>query len=217
LKAALIDLLKKPLKQSRGIVGIEAAILLIAFVVIAAAMAYVVINMGFYAGQKAKSTIDQGVSEATGALEQDGFVTGLTNGTVVQYLAIPVKLAVGGGDEDLNGSNVVVSVLCTQVVGTTWSLANVYLNTTPSSNSNLTALMTGLPATSSVAWQFNSEGDTVLNQNEKAYFCINLGPNYQLLAYSKVKIEIRTGKGAALLIMRDIPGGLPNNGAVDLG
>ena len=52
-------------KNKRGIVGIEAAIVLIAFVVIAAALAYVVINMGFYAGQKAKSTIDQGVSEST--------------------------------------------------------------------------------------------------------------------------------------------------------
>ena len=210
------DLLRKLPKQRRGIVGIEAAIVLIAFVVIAASMAYVVINMGFYAGQKAKSTIDQGVSEATGALEQDGFVTGFTNGTVVQYLAIPVKLAVGLGDEDLNGSNVVVSVLCTQVVGTTWSIANIYTGTLPSASLNLTALMTAVPAPGSIAYQFNSEGDTVLNQNEKAFFCINLGPNYQIASDSKLKIEIRTGRGAALMIMRDIPGGLPNNGAVDL-
>jgi flagellin FlaB len=215
-----MDILSRKLrKKSRGIVGIEAAIVLIAFVVIAASMAYVVINMGFYAGQKAKSTIDQGVQEASSALEQDGFVTGFTtNGTLgVQYLAIPVKLAVGLSDVDLNGSNLVVSILCTQVVGTTWSLANIYLNTTPSANQNLTALMTGIPATSCVSWQFNSEGDSVLSGNEKAYFCINLGPNYVLPAYSKVKIEIRTGRGAALMIMRDMPGGLPAVGGVDLG
>jgi flagellin FlaB len=191
---------------------------LIAFVVIAASMAYVVINMGFYAAQTAKSTIDKGVLEATSALEQDGFVTGFTNGTYgVQYLAIPVKLTVGKSDVDLNASNVVVSILCTQVVGTTWSLSNVYLNTTPSSNQNLTALMAGVPAASCVAWQFNSEGDSVLSDNEKAYFCINLGPSYTLPSYSKLKIEIRTGTGAALMIMREIPAGLPTNGAVDLG
>ena len=45
------SLLKKLRKRSRGIVGIEAAIVLIAFVVIAASMAYVVINMGFFAAQ----------------------------------------------------------------------------------------------------------------------------------------------------------------------
>jgi flagellin FlaB len=38
--------------NKRGIVGIEAAIVLIAFVVIAAALAYVVINMGFFAAQR---------------------------------------------------------------------------------------------------------------------------------------------------------------------
>ena len=42
-------------KDKRGIVGIEAAIVLIAFVVIAAALACVVINMGFYSAQKAVS------------------------------------------------------------------------------------------------------------------------------------------------------------------
>ena len=47
--------------NTRGIVGIEAAIVLIAFVVIAAALAYVVINMGFYVSQTAKSTIDKGI------------------------------------------------------------------------------------------------------------------------------------------------------------
>jgi flagellin FlaB len=199
-------------------VGIEAAIVLIAFVVIAASMAYVVINMGFYAAQTAKSTIDKGVLEATSALEQDGFVTGFTNGTYgVQYLAVPVKLAVGKSDVDLNASNVVVSVLCTQAVGSTWLLANVYTNTTPSANQNLTALMTGVPVVGCVSWQFNSEGDSVLSGNEKAYFCINLGPSYTLPSYSKLKVEIRTGTGAALMIMREMPGGLPTDGAVDLG
>jgi len=45
------------LRKRKGIVGIEAAIVLIAFVVIAAALSYVVINMGFFATQKTKETI----------------------------------------------------------------------------------------------------------------------------------------------------------------
>jgi len=46
--------MKKPrlLRDKRGIVGIEATIVLIAFVVIASALAGVVINMGFYSTQK---------------------------------------------------------------------------------------------------------------------------------------------------------------------
>jgi flagellin FlaB len=216
-------------KNKRAIVGIEAAIVLIAFVVIAAALAYVVINMGFYAGQKAKSTIDQGVSEATSALQQDGFVAAWANGTgagfnppQIQCLAIPVKLAVGKADVDLNGSNVVVSVMCTQQIGTTWVLSNVYNGTMASTNNNLTSLMmntnvTGQPTTPvCYSYRFNSGADSVLNGNEKAYFVFNLGTSYTLPAYSDLKIEIRTGTGAALMVMRDIPGGLPSNGIVDL-
>jgi hypothetical protein len=123
---------------------------------------------------------------------------------------------VGKGDEDLNGSNVVVSIMCTQQTGATWALANIYNNTVHSANNNLTALMMGVTNTNCWSYQFNDEGDSVLNGNEKAYFVIDLGPSYVLPAYSKLKLEIRTGRGAALSVLRDIPGGLPNNGVVDL-
>jgi archaeal flagellin FlaB len=39
----------------RGIIGIESAIVLIAFVIVAAALAFVVLNMGFSTTQKAKT------------------------------------------------------------------------------------------------------------------------------------------------------------------
>ncbi len=45
---------------------------------------------------------------------------------------------------------------------------------------------------------------------------INLGP-YGLQAYSKVKIEIRTSRGAALMVRREIPGSLPADRLLDLG
>ncbi|MFZ8790675.1 MAG: archaellin/type IV pilin N-terminal domain-containing protein [Thermosphaera aggregans] len=38
----------------KGIVGIEAAIVLIAFVIVATALAFVVMNMGMYTIQKSK-------------------------------------------------------------------------------------------------------------------------------------------------------------------
>jgi archaellin len=57
----------------------------------------------------------------------------------------------------------------------------------------------------------------VLEQNEKAYMVINLGDTYTLSSYSKVKVEIRTSRGAALMVQREIPGGLPADSQVDLG
>ena len=205
--------MKAVLRQKRGIVGIEAAIVLIAFVVIAAAFAYVVINMGFYSAQQAKSTIDKGIQEATSALTLDGFITGLTNGTDIQYLAIPVKLAVGRSEVDMASDTVVVSVL-----GDGFALSDIYDTAAVSTNSNLTALMTGTTAAKAKCYIFNDDGngDTLLKQNEKAYMVINLSAGYVLGSYSKVKVEIRTSRGAALMIQRDIPGGLPTDKLVDL-
>jgi len=201
-------------KNKRGIVGIEAAIVLIAFVVIAAALAYVVINMGFYSAQTAKSTIDKGIQEATSALELDGFVPGLTDtGGNVTYLAIPLKLAVGQEQVDMASNTVVVAVQ-----GGNFSLANIYsgaVNATNKDVSDLWNQMTSAP--NATSFIYNSQVSTVLQQNAKAYMVIYLGTTYGLEAYTKVKVEIRTSRGAALMIQREIPGGLPQSKLVDLG
>jgi len=207
-------------KNKRAIVGIEAAIVLIAFVVIAAAMAYVVINMGFYSAQQAKSTIDKGIGEATSALTLDGFLVGRTNGTAIQWIAIPVKLAVGQSEVDMAQKTVVIAV-----ASTTFALSNIYSGATDTVQANVTTLMlevgTGwanATAGNATSYIFNDDTnkDTVLKQNEKAYIILYLGAN-TLANYSKVKIEIRTSRGAALMVQRDIPGGLPTNNIVDLG
>jgi len=200
-------------RNKRGIVGIEAAIVLIAFVVIAAALAYVVINMGFYSAQKAKSTIDKGIEEATSALELDGFIVGYANNSVVQCLAIPLKLAVGQEQVDLASNTTLVAVF-----GTNFALSDIYENAISTTNENLTELMINVTnAPSAASYLFNDDGDTVLEQNEKAYMVINFGDTYALTSYSKVKVEIRTSRGAALMIQREIPGGLPANNVFDLG
>jgi flagellin FlaB len=201
----------------RGIVGIEAAIVLIAFVVIAAALAYVVINMGFYSAQTAKSTIDKGIKEATSALELDGFVTGMTNSSnaAVTYLAIPLKLAVGQEQVDLAEHTVVVAVQAGN-----FSLANIYSGAVTSNETSLGNLMANVTnAPNAASFIYNSEyvTDTVLKQNAKAYLVINLGNSYGLTSYTKVTVEIRTSQGAALMILRDIPGSLPPNTMIDLG
>lgn len=80
----------------KGIVGIEAAIILIAFVIVAAALAFVVINMGMYTTQKSKEVMQQGLNEATTALEVDGAVLGYVEnvGTRPKVTAIYIPLKV---------------------------------------------------------------------------------------------------------------------------
>jgi archaellin len=113
----------------------------------------------------------------------------------------------------MNGETTVVAVF-----GTNFSLSDIYSNSATSSQTNLTALMVGTtPGPNATCYIFNGDGDSVIENNEKAYLVINFGSDYTLASYQKLKIEIRTNKGAALMIQRDIPGGLPTNGEVDLG
>ncbi len=61
----------------RGIAGVEAAVILIAFVIVAAALAFVVLNMGSTSVGKVKTVIGTGLSQASSSLQSSGTVIGL--------------------------------------------------------------------------------------------------------------------------------------------
>jgi len=98
--------------RMRAIVGIESAIVLIAFVVVAAALAFVVLNMGFFTTQKSKETIGSGLGEASSALEIDGtVVAGVdVSSSKITYFYIPLKLSAGKASIDVTPGKSVVSI-----------------------------------------------------------------------------------------------------------
>jgi len=62
--------------------GLETAIILVAFVITAAAFAFVVLNMGFLTAEKAQSVISSGMTEAASALLTDsGMIAQFSNVT----------------------------------------------------------------------------------------------------------------------------------------
>ena len=60
----------------RGVIGVESAIVMIAFVIVAAALAFVVLNMGFTTSQKAKTSIISSLKEASSSMQIAGKVIG---------------------------------------------------------------------------------------------------------------------------------------------
>jgi len=209
-------------RDRRGIVGIEAAIVLIAFVVIAAALAYVVINMGFYSAQKVKDTINRGVSEASSALQIDGEVIGKTNGTRnLVYIVFPVKVSVGRSEVDLNANTTIVSIegsICLlDIYKGVINESSVGLEEDPEDlDEVITRIFTNPRDPAAYFIIYNDDGDSVLENFEKAFLVINLG-KYGLREYDKLRIEVKPGQGAALTINRSVPGGLPENDYVILG
>jgi len=90
-------------KARKGIVGIEAAIVLIAFVIVAAALAFVTLNMGFFTTQKSGAVIQSGLGEASTALEVDGSLLAYSEkGSYVNYTIIPIKVSPGKHYVDLD-------------------------------------------------------------------------------------------------------------------
>ena len=198
--------------------GIEAAIVLVAFIIIAAALSYVVINMGFYTTQKTKEAMAAGLEESMTALQLDGIITAKTNSSgYIEYMAVPVKLSAGRASIDLGESAVVVSVYLPNS-----TLMNIHKGAIATANTTWNELNTTLDLSDNEAKFaiYNGNNNTVLESNEKAFLMIQLNASDaegMISDYEQVKIEVRTAKGAALTIIRTAPGGLQANEFVDLG
>jgi len=64
------------MKQEDAFSGIEAAVVMIAFVVVAAVFAYVVMETGFFATQKLQEVTYSGIKQSTSTVITDGFMNG---------------------------------------------------------------------------------------------------------------------------------------------
>jgi len=100
---------KKYFKNEKGITGLETAIILIAFVVVAAVFAYTALSAGLFSTQKAQEAVYSGLKEAQSTLELRGGViaTAGTTGAAgnVKQLTIVVSNVLGGEPVDFTVPN----------------------------------------------------------------------------------------------------------------
>ena len=69
-----IQWLRRTSAEQRGITGLETAIILIAFVVVASVFAYTVLSAGIFSSEKGKEAIHSGLEQARGTMELVGGV-----------------------------------------------------------------------------------------------------------------------------------------------
>jgi flagellin FlaB len=72
---------RKYFKHEKGITGLETAIILIAFVVVAAVFAYTALSAGLFSTQKSQEAVYAGLREAQSTLELRGGVIGIAGST----------------------------------------------------------------------------------------------------------------------------------------
>jgi archaeal flagellin FlaB len=98
--------------SSDAFTGLEAAIVLIAFVVVAAVFSYVVLGAGFFTTQKSQETVYKSVEQATSNLQVVGGVYGTTDGgtdTTIKHIEFNLGLGPGASPIDLSKMTIVVS------------------------------------------------------------------------------------------------------------
>ncbi|MFN4337196.1 MAG: archaellin/type IV pilin N-terminal domain-containing protein [Candidatus Nitrosocaldus sp.] len=218
--------------RRRGILGIESAIVMIAFVVVAAALAFVVLNAGFGTTQKSKTTISEGLKSATGAVEVAGLVTGGgdTSSAKLQYYSIPIKLASGAGEVNLQKTLTAVKYFSKAVNhdniyvgtardGTHASYNNVksmfahiendctYNTNNPTnpivdSNGNFTAPT----KTCAIIWWSNSiQNNDILDSGEVAVLTIVFNTTDQPGQLDVLHTELIISGGSVLTVERSVP------------
>ena len=81
-------------QRQRGVTGMETAIILLSFVVVASIYAFTVLSTGIFSADKGKQTIRAGLSEPSGSAELEGYAVGEGSPDTTQPLGESPQTAV---------------------------------------------------------------------------------------------------------------------------
>jgi len=102
--------MSKLVKNEDAFTGLEAAIVLIAFIVVAAVFSYVVLGAGFFTTQKSQEVVHTGVAQASSNMEVSGpVVIACAADNAVGNITFYLQLAAGGSPIDMDKVTYAVS------------------------------------------------------------------------------------------------------------
>ena len=190
--------MKREIRNEDAFTGLEAAIVLIAFVVVAAVFSYVVLGAGFFTTQKSQEVVHSGVTQASSNIVVKGEVYGILNQTLspdgISYIRFNVGLAAGGTPVDMNRTSM------------TFSTENTapYTAEIDSTAFNLSGTMPG-----EGKWSINEiQTDSSITDGTLQYgetFVIYFRPKTALQPREQFLLEIQPEVGAALGVSRTVP------------
>lgn len=225
-------LLKSIHRDEKGITGLETAIILIAFVVVASVFAYTVLSAGIFSSQKGQEAIYAGLEETRATMSLRGSVLGFTG-----------NLTVGAGANQTlaSVSFVLTNTLNGQAVDMSpaWQNSGNETHPTLSATGNMNVAVIAYidskqvigDAAWSTSWIGKNDGDNLLESEEKVviqvWLLANTGLDDQtflvgngtsdpwidsnvnvLSVYDTFTVEVRPETGASIQIERTLPGKL---------
>ena len=183
-------LLSRSARSEQGITGLETAIILIAFVVVATIFAFVVLTTGVFSAERGKETVFAGLEKARGSMEIRGGIIVTATGTtlVAQNIQFAVATSAGGEPVPLNPS------------GTNNRTVMAYRD------DNIVDNDVSFTVTNVVG-----DSDTLLEPGELKVITIDItaggdvNPDPSLEPNERFTIEVQTPVGATLDITRTMP------------
>ena len=153
----------------RGITGLETAIILIAFVVVASVFAFTVLSTGVFASERGKETIFSGLKEAQSSMQPRGSniaYSGLTSANVrtVYKFSFDLSLSIGNEPVDLTPP------YTSDGASTDPDVASANKPVTVISYSDKNQFLSEVPWT--VAFPGDDDGDNILEGDELAEITI---------------------------------------------
>lgn len=177
-------LTRKVNEDQQGITGLETAIILIAFVIVASVFAYVVLSAGLFSAQKAKEAVYGGMEETRSTIEIKGDVIAkMVSGVVTE-----VYFTVGG-----RPGNVPVD----------------FTDTSSGVNKVIISFSDSTQQISSLNWTMQKlntgNDDNLLDAAELFQITVDLSSTENVSAYHRFTLEVKPPIGAVLPIERTIP------------
>jgi len=174
-------------KREEGITGLETAIILIAFVIVASVFAFVVLSTGLFSAERGKETVFAGLEKARGNLEVRGAVTVIdtdASGTITNADDIVFNLANAAGgfpvlvDPAATSNSVVINYIDAQdrVADATYTVNEI-----------------------------QGDGDNLLETGELFEVTVNPPGTSTLVANEIFTLEVVPPQGGTLLIERTMP------------
>ena len=193
---------RKMIKDERGITGLETAIILIAFVVVAAVFSFAVLSAGTFATDKSKDAIYSGISQVQSTMEMKGSVIGksTSDNAAVEEIVFMVANVAGGSAIDMTSPTIATGTISTS---SSHKVVISYLDSGQHVND--------MPW--SKTWIGTNDGDDLLEAGEMAEITVVLtatgvysNPLTNGLGINtKFRLEVKPGSGATLLLERNTP------------
>jgi flagellin FlaB len=184
------------LNNEKGFTGLEAAIVLIAFVVVAAVFSYVMLGAGFFTTQKSQEVVHTGVTQASSSLAPSGdVIVESTTANQANEVTFYITNTAGGTPVDLNKTIL------------TYTDNNDFKTQEYNSGGN--------------GWVYTpivyepGHADNLLESGEKYKITMtlanNFDPNSPPGPNEQIKIEVKPPEGAVLSITKTMPPALAAN------